>query len=96
MTTKSRSTRRSFIRKTGAALSVPLAAVAATVPASAVTDGDPLTARLAMLEDVNAIRSSSSARLSIKSCNQSVRSSAAVWRDRHQGRVASGSAGHRG
>jgi hypothetical protein len=50
------STRRSFIRTTGAALSVPLAAVAATVPASAVVGDDPLMARLGMLEDVNAIR----------------------------------------
>ena len=40
----------------GAALSVPLAAVAATVPASAVVGDDPLMARLGMLEDVNAIR----------------------------------------
>jgi hypothetical protein len=56
MTAKSASTRRSFIRTTGAALSVPLAAAAAAVPAGAVADSDPLLARLAMLEDVNAIR----------------------------------------
>ena len=56
MTTKAVSTRRSFIRTAGAAVSVPLAAVAATLPASVVTDGDTLAARLGMLEDVNAIR----------------------------------------
>jgi hypothetical protein len=50
------STRRSFIRTTGAALSVPLAAVGATLPATLVADGDPLLTRLEMLEDVNAIR----------------------------------------
>jgi hypothetical protein len=50
------STRRSFIRTTGAALSVPLAAVGATLPATLVADGDPLLTRLGMLEDVNAIR----------------------------------------
>ena len=50
------STRRSFIQATGAALSVPLAAAAATLPASTVANVDPLAARLAMLEDVNAIR----------------------------------------
>jgi SnoaL-like domain len=56
MTTKAAPTRRSFIRTTGAALSVPLAAVGATLPATLVADGDPLLTRLGMLEDVNAIR----------------------------------------
>ena len=55
MTTSSGSTRRSFIQSAGAALSVPLAAAAATVPVSAAGDGDPL-ARLARLEDLDAIR----------------------------------------
>jgi hypothetical protein len=56
MTTKARSTRRTFIRKTGVALSVPLAAAAAVVPVSADVEGDSLADRLARLEDVNAIR----------------------------------------
>jgi hypothetical protein len=47
-------TRRSFIQTAGAALSVPLAAAAANVPVSA--GGDPLHARLARLEDLDAIR----------------------------------------
>ena len=54
--TKQASTRRSFIQTTGAALSLPLTAVAATVPAAAADDGDPLAARLARLEDLEAIR----------------------------------------
>ena len=48
------STRRLFIRKTGAALSAPLAAAATVVPLGAADD--PLAARLALLEDINAIR----------------------------------------
>ena len=55
MTTPDFATRRSFIQATGAALSVPLAA-AATVPVSAADQGDPLSARLAHLEDLEAIR----------------------------------------
>jgi hypothetical protein len=54
--TRNRSTRRAFIRKTGAALSVPLAAAGAVVPLRAAADGDPVAARLALLEDVSAIR----------------------------------------
>jgi hypothetical protein len=53
---KPASTRRSFIRKTGAALSAPLAAAAVVVPARAGVRGDSLAGRLARLEDVNAIR----------------------------------------
>jgi len=56
MTTKAQSTRRSFIRKTGAALSAPLAAAAVAVPVRADASGDSLAERLARLEDVNAIR----------------------------------------
>ena len=56
MTTTTGSTRRSFIQTAGAALSVPLAATAATVPAGAAVDGDSLKARLAYLEDLDAIR----------------------------------------
>jgi hypothetical protein len=37
-------------------LSVPLAAVGATLPATLVADGDPQVTRLGLLEDVNAIR----------------------------------------
>jgi hypothetical protein len=55
MTMKAESTRRSFIRKTGVALSVPLAA-AAVVPVRADASGDSLAERIARLEDVNAIR----------------------------------------
>jgi hypothetical protein len=55
MTRKAASTRRSFIRKAGVALSVPLAAATAVVPVHAATD-EPLAARLAMLEDIDAIR----------------------------------------
>jgi hypothetical protein len=56
MTTKAQSTRRSFIRKTGVALSAPLAAAAAVVPSHADAPGDSLADRLARLEDVSAIR----------------------------------------
>jgi hypothetical protein len=56
MTRKGSSTRRSFIRKTGAALSAPLAAAAVAVPVRAAADPDPLAARLALLEDTHAIR----------------------------------------
>jgi hypothetical protein len=58
MTTTTASTRRSFIRTAGTALSVPLAVVAANAPAlaSAVDDGDAVKGRLAMLEDMSAIR----------------------------------------
>jgi hypothetical protein len=55
MTTTTGSTRRSFIQTAGAALSVPLAAAAATVSVSA--EGDLLNARIARLEDLDAIRS---------------------------------------
>ena len=50
------STRRTFIQTAGSALSVPLAAAAATAPAAVGGDGDPLKARLAYLEDLGAIR----------------------------------------
>ena len=53
---KASSTRRSFIRKTGVALSAPLAAAAAIVPARVEASSDPLVEQLARLEDVNAIR----------------------------------------
>jgi hypothetical protein len=53
---KARSTRRTFIRKTGVALSAPLAAAAAVAPARAEAPGDSLADRLARLEDVSAIR----------------------------------------
>jgi hypothetical protein len=56
MRMKPQSTRRSFIRRTGVALSVPLAAAAAIVPAHADAPGDSLADRLARLEDVSAIR----------------------------------------
>lgn len=56
MTTPTVSTRRSFISIAGAALSAPLAAAGATLPANAVDDGDDLNRRLARLEDLNAIR----------------------------------------
>jgi hypothetical protein len=52
---KARSSRRTFIRKTGVALSAPLAAAAATVPASAAPDS-PAASRLETLEDLEAIR----------------------------------------
>src|SRR5687767_708773 len=60
MPTKTRSTpppsRRSFIVTAGTALSAPLAAAAAMVPASPVVDVDDPKARLARLEAVEAIR----------------------------------------
>lgn len=56
MTPTSSASRRSFIRTAGAALSVPLAAAATTVPGSAAAEGDTLQARLARLEDLDAIR----------------------------------------
>jgi len=49
------STRRTFIQTAGAALTVPLAA-AAMVPDAAAGPVDPLQARLARLEDLDAIR----------------------------------------
>jgi SnoaL-like domain len=55
MATRHASTRRSFIWTAGAAFSAPLAAAAAVAPAAPPETDDPL-ARLAMLEDVNAIR----------------------------------------
>jgi MoaF N-terminal domain len=60
MATKVASTRRSFIRKTGAALSMPLAAAAATGSVSAAPD-DPAASRIARLEDLEAIRALSQA-----------------------------------
>jgi len=56
MAMKTASTRRSFIRKTGVALSAPLAAAAAVVPVPAGASVDPVAQQLARLEDVNAIR----------------------------------------
>ncbi len=56
MTTPTVSTRRSFIQATGAALSVPLAAAAAGPAAGPAGTGDPLAARLAHIEDLQAIR----------------------------------------
>jgi hypothetical protein len=56
MTKRADSTRRSFIRKTGAALSAPIAAAAAVVPLGATTAGESLADRLGRLEDENAIR----------------------------------------
>jgi hypothetical protein len=50
------SSRRSFMRKTGAALSVPLAAAGAVVELRATGEDDPIAARLAGLEDAHAIR----------------------------------------
>jgi hypothetical protein len=54
------STRRGFIQTTiqtaGAALSMPLAGAAASAPVSAAKPSDSLTARLAYLEDMDAIR----------------------------------------
>ena len=58
MTTKT-ATRRSFIAVTGAALSAPVAAAAATSSTWLPPSGgrpDPLAARLARLEDLDAIR----------------------------------------
>jgi hypothetical protein len=57
MTTKSIATRRRFIRTAGAALSGPVAlAVATVMPAAAADTHDDAAARLARLEDVDAIR----------------------------------------
>ena len=56
MTMKAESTRRSFIRKTGVALSAPLAAAAAVVPVRVDARGDSPADQLARLQDVNAIR----------------------------------------
>jgi len=56
MATKTVSTRRSFISVAGMALSAPLAAGVAGAAASPVAGGDDLKARLAMLEDLDAIR----------------------------------------
>jgi hypothetical protein len=56
MAMKTASSRRSFIRKTGAALSVPLTAAGALVPARAAADDDPVATRLALFEDTSAIR----------------------------------------
>ena len=55
MTTKRRSSRRSFIAVAGAALSAPVAAAAAALPEH-FEQPDPLQARLETLEDLNAIR----------------------------------------
>jgi hypothetical protein len=54
--TNTASTRRSFIQTAGAALSAPLAVAAAAVPASAAHVTDDPNARLAYLEDAEAIR----------------------------------------
>ncbi len=54
MSTSALSTRRSFIQTAGAALSVPLVAASASVDAA--EEPNPLAARLAHLEDLNAIR----------------------------------------
>jgi hypothetical protein len=56
MSRTSTSTRRSFIQTAGVALSVPLAAAAASAPTSVGERGDPVAARLAWLEDRDAIR----------------------------------------
>jgi hypothetical protein len=56
MKTTVNSGRRGFLWKAGAALSAPLAAVATSAHARAYDDRDALHARLALLEDVNAIR----------------------------------------
>lgn len=55
MKTKAVSTRRLFFWKAGVALSAPLA-VATASPSPRVSDGEAQKARLAELEDVNAIR----------------------------------------
>jgi hypothetical protein len=54
--TTTTSTRRSFIWIAGSALSAPLAAVAGTVTTNAPPDENSIESRLALLEDVNAIR----------------------------------------
>lgn len=56
MSTPTIPTRRSFIQTAGAALSVPLAAAATQVPAQAADPLGPVEARLARLEDLDAIR----------------------------------------
>lgn len=56
MKTKTVSTRRLFFRRAGAALSVPLGVAAAAAPANASEDAAALKARLAELEDIDAIR----------------------------------------
>jgi hypothetical protein len=57
MTTPKVSTsRRSFIQTAGAALSVPLAAAGASASVRPAVGDDPLKARLAYLEDLDAIR----------------------------------------
>ena len=56
MKTKAVSTRRSFFWKAGATLSAPLALVTTRASGSRVESGEALKARLAHLEDVNAIR----------------------------------------
>lgn len=54
--TSADATRRRFLCKAGAALSVPLAAAAGAPTAAATDDSAALRARLALLEDANAIR----------------------------------------
>lgn len=57
MTMNSRSTRRSFIQSAGAALSAPVAVAATTLSVTAAASSDDsLEARLARLEDLQAIR----------------------------------------
>ena len=57
MKTTVNSARRGFLWKASAALAAPLAVVAASAaPAGAAAEHDPAQARLAELEDVNAIR----------------------------------------
>ena len=57
MNTKTSSSRRSFIRRAGAALATPLAAGAASAAAASTARGnDALEARLAALNDTDAIR----------------------------------------
>lgn len=50
------STRRSFIWTAGAALATPLTIAVAAAPANSLSDENSSETRLAMLEDVNAIR----------------------------------------
>ena len=56
MNTNNVSTRRRFLSTAGAALSAPLAVAGANVSASGAQDRTSIEARLADLEDVNAIR----------------------------------------
>ena len=56
MNTDNVSTRRRFLCKAGAALSAPLAVAGANISASGAQDRTSIEARLADLEDVNAIR----------------------------------------